>query len=115
MDSASRPKLFIVECRIWIECTKKGPSFLNYVPRQSSVSWNPQMALMKVFCTFGIVMHGAHLRDDLLVVQHYIWPPNVIGRNVKLFDTSILLGVPNQLVVIPKLFNPQIGSHDLVL
>ena len=53
-------------------------------------------------------------KGHLLVVQHNIWPPNVIGRNVELFDTAVLFGVPNQFVVKPKLFNPKICRHDLV-
>ncbi len=40
---------------------------------------------------------------NLLVVEDDVWSPYVVGRNVQLFDTPILVGVPHQFVVIPKL------------
>lgn len=39
----------------------------------------------------------------LLVVQHDVWPPNVVGRHMELLHTTIFLRIPNQLVVVPKL------------
>ena len=38
-----------------------------------------------------------------LVVEHNVRSPDVVGRNVKLLDTAVLLGVPDQLVVVPEL------------
>ena len=40
---------------------------------------------------------------NLLVVEHNVRPPDVIGRHVKLLDAAVLLGVPDQLVVVPEL------------
>ena len=71
----------------------------------------PVSSLIFINSFFAIMNLG---KAYLLVVQHNIWPPNVIGRNVELFDTAVLFGVPNQFVVKPKLFNPKICRHDLV-
>lgn len=40
---------------------------------------------------------------NLLIVQHNVGSPNVVGRYVQLFDSSILRGLPNQFVIVPKL------------
>ena len=40
---------------------------------------------------------------NLLIIKDNIWSPNVVGRHMQLFHSSILVRVPNQFVVIPKL------------
>ena len=40
---------------------------------------------------------------NLLIVQHNVGSPNVVGRYVQLFDSSILIGLPYQFVIIPEL------------
>lgn len=42
-------------------------------------------------------------RVYLLIVEHNVWPPNVIGRNVKHFHAAVLLRLPSQFVVVPRL------------
>ena len=41
----------------------------------------------------------------LLVVEDNVRKPNVLGRDVKCFDTAVFLWVPFQLVVEPFLIN----------
>ena len=38
-----------------------------------------------------------------LVIQYNIWSPDVVGRHVQLLYAPVLVGVPNQFVVVPKL------------
>ena len=45
----------------------------------------------------------SELSLNLLVVEDDVWSPYVVGRNVQLFDSPILVGVPHQFVVVPKL------------
>jgi hypothetical protein len=40
---------------------------------------------------------------DSLIVEDDIWSPNVVGRNMELLHSTVFLGVPHQLVVVPKL------------
>ena len=39
----------------------------------------------------------------LLVIQYNIWSPDVVGRHMQLLYAPVLVGVPNQFVVVPKL------------
>ena len=52
--------------------------------------------------------------SPLLVVEDNVRPPDVIGGNVEHVDAAVLLRVPLKLVVVPVLFHPQVGRHDLV-
>ena len=50
----------------------------------------------------------------LLVVEDNVWPPDVVGWDVKHVNPSVLVGVPSHFVVVPKLFDPQVGRHYLI-
>ena len=52
---------------------------------------------------------------NLLVVEDDIGPPDVIRRDMKHVDPTVLSRVPLELVVPPVLLHPQVGRHDLVL
>lgn len=45
----------------------------------------------------------ARVRGNLLVVQHNVGQPDVLGRNVQLGDAAVLVRIPFQLVVLPFL------------
>ena len=42
----------------------------------------------------------------LLVIQHDIWPPNVIRGYMQHIHTTVFSRVPTHFVIIPKLFHP---------
>ena len=50
-----------------------------------------------------------------LVVKDNVRSPDVIRWNMQHVAPAVLLGIPLQLVVLPELFHPQVGGHDLVL
>lgn len=50
----------------------------------------------------------------LLVVEHDVWPPDVIGGHVEHIHSTVLFGVPAHLVIVPELLHPQIGGHNLI-
>ena len=50
----------------------------------------------------------------LLVVQHDVRPPDVIGGNVEHVHAAVLIRVPPHLVVVPELLHPEVGGHNLV-
>ena len=41
-----------------------------------------------------------------LVVEHNIWPPDMVRGNMKHFHPSIFLRIPLELVVFPVLLHP---------
>ena len=51
----------------------------------------------------------------LLIVEHNIWEPNMLGWDMKMFDPSVVTGRPLELVVDPLLLDPHVGDHDLPL
>ena len=52
----------------------------------------------------GIYIIGSALSVPyLLVIQYNIWSPDVVGRHMQLLYAPVLVGVPNQFVVVPKL------------
>ena len=50
----------------------------------------------------------------LLIVQNNIWTPNVVWRNMEHIHATILIWIPSHLVIVPKLLNPKICSHNLI-
>ena len=50
-----------------------------------------------------------------LIVKDNVRSPDVVAGYVELFHPAVLVGVPFQLVVPPKLLHPQVGRHYLVL
>ena len=68
---------------------------------------------------------------DLLVIQDNIRQPDLLAGNVEDIDTAVLAGIPSKFIVVPflgapnenskfssvdsHLFQPDIGSHDLIL
>ena len=84
----------------WHSLDQKGANERRFLPP-------PQQGLTVLGCNIAthqgrgrVHCHG-HVYS--LVVQYNIWSPNVIGRHMQLFHSTILLGLPNQLVVVPKL------------
>ena len=43
------------------------------------------------------------LKSNLLIIQHNIGSPNVVGRHMQLLNSSILHWIPDEFVVEPKL------------
>ena len=39
----------------------------------------------------------------LLVIEYNVGPPDVVGRHVKHLHPAVVVGIPGQLVVIPRL------------
>lgn len=52
--------------------------------------------------------------DHLLIVQYNVGSPDVIGGNVEHMDPAVLFGLPAKFVIVPRLFNPKVGGHDLI-
>ena len=52
--------------------------------------------------------------EDLLIVQHDVRPPDVVGGHVEHVHSAVFRRIPTHFVVVPKLLHPQIGGHDLV-
>lgn len=42
----------------------------------------------------------------LLIVEHNIWPPDVIGWDVQHVYSAILTWIPSHLIIKPELLNP---------
>ena len=55
-----------------------------------------------------------NINKDLLIIKHYIRQPYVSRRQMKQVNPSEILGLPDQLVIIPELLNPQVCGHYLV-
>lgn len=51
----------------------------------------------------------------LLVEQDNVRKPDVLRGNIEGLDTAVILRVPLELVILPGLLNPNVGSHHLVL
>ena len=51
----------------------------------------------------GYIIGSALSVPYLLVIQYNIWSPDVVGRHMQLLYAPVLVGVPNQFVVVPKL------------
>ena len=78
--------------------TSKLPSALK--------SWSLLSFLQKFRNLYRTIIYknqGEKRNCNLLIVQHNVGSPNVVGRYVQLLDSSILHGVPNQFVIVPKL------------
>ena len=79
--------------------TSKLPSALK--------SWSLLSFLQKIrnfYRTIACIKTRGEIHNsNLLIVQHNVGSPNVVGRYVQLLDSSILHGVPNQFVIVPKL------------
>ena len=63
---------------------------------------------MKIQLVDDMVMLASEL-FDLLVVQHDVRFPQVIGRKVQLVDATVITGVPLQPQVVPLL--PKTGGY----
>lgn len=43
------------------------------------------------------------IKKYLLIVQHDVGSPNVVGRHVQLFNSSIFIWIPDEFIIVPKL------------
>ena len=52
---------------------------------------------------FALRQKLAKKENNLLIIQHNIGSPNVVGRYVQLFYSTIFIWIPDEFVIIPKL------------
>jgi len=64
------------------------------------------------FYTSRLFTHSQSIKkaNNLLVVQEYVWYPDVFRRNVNFLDSPIIFWVPFQQIVLPILKK---NSHRL--
>lgn len=55
------------------------------------------------------------ISNPSLVVEHDVRSPDVVRRHVQHVHAAVLPRLPAQLVVVPRLFYPQIRRHYLIL